>query len=205
MARRTKEEALKTRAEIMRAAEELFYEHGVTQTSLHKIALKAGVTRGAIYWHFRDKVDVLHAIADENFLPNEELLEHLSFQELDNPIEALRETSMQSIDEIVHDPMRRRVFTILTQRCEYVEEMNALAARHTECTVSMHKRLDRLFTQAKEKGKLAKCWEPKVAAYTLQRLFHGIVEEEMEHPVPNPQRDELRHSALNAFYNSLSA
>ncbi|MDP1648491.1 MAG: TetR family transcriptional regulator [Rubrivivax sp.] len=33
----------------------LFLLHGVSGTSLHDIALAAGVTRGAVHWHFKDK------------------------------------------------------------------------------------------------------------------------------------------------------
>lgn len=205
MARRTKEDAQKTREAIMRAAEDLFYEKGVTQTSLHQIAVKAGVTRGAIYWHFKDKVDVLHAIADANFLPNEELMEHLSSQDLDDPIESLRMVSRERMDEMINKPERRRVMTILTQRCEYVEEMGVLADRHEQCKIGMYERIKRLFTQAKNKGKLAKAWTPETAAYALQHLFIGFVTEEMEYAAPSKERDKWRHEAMDAFYDALSS
>lgn len=205
MARRTKEDAQKTRATIMKAATELFYENGVTQTSLQKIAVKAGVTRGAIYWHFRDKVDVLHAIADENFLPNEELLEQLSFQELDNPIETMREITNERMDDAIHDPIRRRVFTILMQRCEYIEEMHTLVERHRECHDRMFSRLSRIYEQAQKKGKLAEIWSPSTAAYVTQHFFRGVIDEEMEHSSPSKARDKERHIAMDALYDSLSA
>jgi TetR/AcrR family acrAB operon transcriptional repressor len=52
MARKTKEEAQETRNAILDAAELVFQEHGVSHTSLAEIAAAAGVTRGAVYWHF---------------------------------------------------------------------------------------------------------------------------------------------------------
>jgi TetR/AcrR family acrAB operon transcriptional repressor len=55
MARRTKEEAAATRESILDAAEQLFVKQGVSRTTLQHIATAAGVTRGAIYWHFNDK------------------------------------------------------------------------------------------------------------------------------------------------------
>ena len=51
MVRRTKEDAMETRAKLLDAAEALFSENGVTQTSMMQVAEKAGVTRGAIYHH----------------------------------------------------------------------------------------------------------------------------------------------------------
>ena len=72
MARKTKEEALATRASILDAAELLFHRQGVSRTSLHDIAAAAGVTRGAVYWHFKDKADVFTQMMDRVCLPVEE-------------------------------------------------------------------------------------------------------------------------------------
>ena len=58
MVRRTKDEALETRNRILDAAERVFGESGVSRTSLEDVASAAGVTRGAIYWHFKDKSDL---------------------------------------------------------------------------------------------------------------------------------------------------
>ena len=53
--RRTKEEAEQTRAAILEAALEAFSEMGFDSANLDKIAQQANVTRGAIYWHFKDR------------------------------------------------------------------------------------------------------------------------------------------------------
>ena len=63
MARRTKGEALETRHRILDVAERVFSERGVTRTSLADVAKAAGVTRGAIYWHFADKADLFAGTA----------------------------------------------------------------------------------------------------------------------------------------------
>lgn len=60
--RRTKQEAEETRLAIMSKALELFSEKGIDVTSLSEIATAAGVTRGAIYWHFKNKWDLFDAI-----------------------------------------------------------------------------------------------------------------------------------------------
>lgn len=49
MARRTKQEALKTRQQLIDAAIFTFAERGVTHTTLTDIAQAAQVTRGAVY------------------------------------------------------------------------------------------------------------------------------------------------------------
>ncbi|MDV7394715.1 TetR family transcriptional regulator, partial [Arthrospira platensis SPKY1] len=62
MVRKTKEEAWETRQRILDAAEQVFQRQGVSRTSLSHIAAEAGVTRGAIYWHFKNKVDLYDAM-----------------------------------------------------------------------------------------------------------------------------------------------
>ncbi|TXD80322.1 TetR family transcriptional regulator [Mitsuaria sp. TWR114] len=72
MARRTKQEAQETRARLLDAAEQLFHERGVSRTSLQDIAQAAGVTRGAVYWHFEDKVQLFNAMMERATMPLEE-------------------------------------------------------------------------------------------------------------------------------------
>ena len=52
MARKTKNEAQETRKTILYAAMQVLLTRGIARTQLADIAREAGVTRGAIYWHF---------------------------------------------------------------------------------------------------------------------------------------------------------
>ena len=71
MARRTKEDVLATRTALLDAAERVFLQRGVSRTSLADIAQAAGVTRGALYWHFKDKAALFGAMMDRVALPLE--------------------------------------------------------------------------------------------------------------------------------------
>ncbi len=62
MARKTKEEAEKTYHALLSAAAEMFTSVGVEACTLNAIAEKAGVTRGAFYWHFKNKEDILKGL-----------------------------------------------------------------------------------------------------------------------------------------------
>lgn len=62
MARKTAAEAKETRQRIIDAALEVFVAQGVPDATLDQIARKAGVTRGAVYWHFNGKLEVLQAV-----------------------------------------------------------------------------------------------------------------------------------------------
>eukprot|EP01031_Cornospumella_fuschlensis_P049721 gene49721-60863_t len=69
------EDALATRNSLLDAAELLFQAQGVSRTSLNDIAKHAGTTRGAIYWHFKDKADLFNAMMERVTLPLEQSIE----------------------------------------------------------------------------------------------------------------------------------
>lgn len=69
MARKTREQALATRQRILDAAVEVFLEKGFQHSSLQNVAERAGVTRGAVYWHFRHRGDLLAVLLDMTQLP----------------------------------------------------------------------------------------------------------------------------------------
>ncbi len=62
MARTTKEQAQKTREKLIETAIDVFYERGVNATTLEQVAEAAGLTRGAFYWHFKNKLDLVSAV-----------------------------------------------------------------------------------------------------------------------------------------------
>src|ERR1700682_3915435 len=90
MARRTKEEAQGTRHRLLDAAEHVFHEKGVAHASLEEIAAAAEVTRGAIYWHFKDKAELFDAMMQRVVLPVEEMLAHSDCCAEADPLEFLR-------------------------------------------------------------------------------------------------------------------
>ncbi len=71
MARRTKEEAQQTREAILLASLDMFCEKGYTRTTFDEIAKKINLTKGAIYWHFRNKPDIIKALIIEAFEHNQ--------------------------------------------------------------------------------------------------------------------------------------
>ena len=63
------EQSAATRAVLLQAAHELFTECGYADTSTEDIAQRAEVTRGALYYHFRDKRDLFRAVVEDLYRP----------------------------------------------------------------------------------------------------------------------------------------
>lgn len=189
----------------MAAAVTVFYERGVSRASLQEIAESAGVTRGAIYWHFKDKGDLLITLAADVFSPHEALLERLAQDSNDDPLGILHKMGLETLHTLLNDPTRRRVFTILTQRCEYVAEMKALHISNTESRDRVRDRLIRIFYQAEKKGQLTALWDPSTAAAALQGLFFGFIHMDLEYDAPARYRNGLYAAALDALFASFAS
>jgi len=67
MARKTREESLAIKHRILDAAELVLLEKGVAQTAMADLAEAAGMSRGAVYGHYRNKMEVCLAMCDRAF------------------------------------------------------------------------------------------------------------------------------------------
>ena len=151
MARRTKADALATRHQLLDAAECVFAEKGVSRTSLNDIALAAGASRGAIYWHFRNKADLFNAMMERTTLPMEQALQQIGHAPEQDPLLELRGSIADVMHRIVHDERTRRVFEVATLKVEYVDELMAVRARHrrvqADNTLQMERSLQAVLVQ----------------------------------------------------------
>ena len=64
-----------TRSQAQKVALELFAEQGYEKTSLREIAERLGVTKAALYYHFKSKEDIVHSFADDYFAEIDALLD----------------------------------------------------------------------------------------------------------------------------------
>jgi AcrR family transcriptional regulator len=123
MARRTKDESAQTRERILDAAEIEMQARGVSQASLERIAKRADVTRGAIYWHFTDKRALIEAMIGRTHMPLRDLRQCLSEHIPGNdPLRLLQEMLRHGLERLACDPRHRRVCHIVMHRCEVTDE-----------------------------------------------------------------------------------
>lgn len=154
MARRTKAEALETREQIIDAAERVFHEKGVSRSSLSDIAEEAGVTRGAIYWHFKNKHDVFVAMTERHRLPMESLSQQAESPDETDPLGKLRELLIYVLHDTVRDPCRKRVFEIIFHKCEFTAQTDPLMARQQETYLDGSDKIRRTLNNAIAQGQL---------------------------------------------------
>lgn len=156
---------------ILQAAETLFLEKGVTNSSLEHIARQAGVTRGAVYWHFANKADLFNALLNQVRLPPEQLAERMHDCPEHDPLLTLRNLCIDAISNLARDDKKRRIFTILLRRCEFTEELHEAEKRH-EAFINLFIALcEEQFSSPTITPRLHADMTPRLAA----RVVHGLI------------------------------
>ncbi len=177
MARRTKEDALATRHRLLDAAEHLFLAQGVSGTSLQDIARDAGTTRGAVYWHFKDKADLFNAMMERVTLPLEEAFRQ-EFTEAEdrNPLNRIRQATVTALTHIANDSQTRRVFEVATHKVEYVEELQAVRQRHLSVRNGFLARFEHSIDAASRQGAIKLAMPAALAAQGFHALIDGLIQ-----------------------------
>ena len=182
MVRRTKDEAQETRNGILDAAEHLFSERGVSRTSLEDIAQAAGVTRGAIYWHFKDKRDLFAAMVDRVTLPMEAMVARSSDESVEDPIALLKACAVSALKRTATDPQAQRVFDIVTHKCEYLGEMAGVNNRISAVQKGCVDRAEQTIRNAIKRGLLPAGVNPRLAAVGLDAMLFGLISNWLANP-----------------------
>jgi TetR/AcrR family acrAB operon transcriptional repressor len=179
MARRTKAEAAATREALIDAAEEMFMEHGVARTSLEQIARHAGMTRGAVYWHFKNKADLFRAMLERVRMPFGELVREIDDPALtESPLNAIRLACLKGLARL-EQPRYTRVHSILLYRCEFFSDIDPIAMQE-EIACDVYDALLKYFTLAAEQQALAV--SPDIAADLMNTCLSGLFHDWLRKP-----------------------
>src|ERR1051325_124552 len=141
MVRKTKEDAELTRLRIIDAAREVFLERGVSRTSMEHIATHAGVTRGAVYWHFKNKTELFQAMREQVFLPLIDRMDDtLLIEGTDDPLTCIERFLCGTIQGLNENLTTRQTYEIMVTKCEYVEEFaEVLQQSYSACSAIVDK------------------------------------------------------------------
>ena len=175
MVRRTKEEAQETRSQILQAAEQAFYERGVARTTLADIAALAGVTRGAIYWHFSNKADLVQAMLDTLHEPLDELARASESEDELDPLGCMRKLLIHLFHQVALDPKTRRINEILFHKCEFTDEMCDLRQQRRTVSLDCNVRIALALSNAVNRGQMPEDLDTERAAISLHAYIDGVL------------------------------
>lgn len=182
MVRRTKEEALATREQLLDAAERVFRKRGVGHASLAEVADEAGVTRGAIYWHFQSKADLFQAMVVRAEMPHEASLQRMEEAADVDPMAALRTAALEALLQIARDERAQCVYEVVFLRCEYTEELKPVREQHAQSRSRCYGRLERVLSLAVQRGQLPAHLDVRAAARAMYAFVGGLMRDALEVP-----------------------
>ena len=172
--RRTKAEAEETRQAILAAAERVFFKKGVANSSLDEVAAAAGVTRGAIYWHFSSKSDLFIGLYQSVSLPESDLLD---FGDPDVRglalLAKIEEAACKWLTLLSKDEQRQRIMTI-SLRTNYSDEFAPVLHVQEELDRYQKDRLEAAFARAQAEGAFNDNWTTDSALDALYWLLKGM-------------------------------
>lgn len=171
--RRTKEQTAETGRQILNAAENLFLDKGYDNVSLEEIATAAGVTRGAVHWHFKNKQGLLAALRDNAQEPFRKLAQDLSEHPEIASLAKLGDLIEELFGQLQTDPRRRGLLRGMMRLDIAIADTAEEGG--TTFREEMHGIFIQIFEAAERNAGLPAPWCPWTAARMLSATIAGLV------------------------------
>ena len=175
MTRKTKEEALETRNAILDATVRVFAAKGAANASLTDIAREAGVTRGAIYWHFTNKADLLNALWDEVLLLYTPLARASESRDEPDPLGRLRELYVRFLGRLADDPRQQQPIRILFDQGSGSEDIDLIRTRHLQTLHQRNRSVQTVLRNAIDRGQLSPDLDVRLGTIAVVSFIHGLI------------------------------
>ncbi len=192
MVRKTKEEASETKDRVLRAAAAVFFEKGVAKASLEEIAHQAGVTRGAIYWHFKNKLDIFQALHEQLHVSCMDMILQDLEKNHTQPLQQLEELCINLLLDLEQNTYKKQILSIFVLKCDYSGEMQVVLREQMAKKRKNFSLFENYFSRAKVKGHLPPYADPGILTLSLTCYFTGVVNEYLR----NPDLFDLKNQAV---------
>ena len=172
--RKTKEEAAITREKLLHVALSVFSAKGYSATTLKDIAHEAGVTRGAIYWHFGGKAELYNSLLSEfsargSRVAQQVISEGGTFREI------LRKIFVRLLSAVEDDRELREVMEIALFKTELTTELKAGRRQQIEAARGLMAGIAEAMRQGITSGELRSDLDPQNMARAFMASQNGAI------------------------------
>lgn len=171
--RRTKEDAALTREQVLHAALKVFSQKGYAATTLEDIASSAGVTRGAVYWHFKNKADLYATLLEERFAKVHAFYKE-TLSSKGSPLAILERLLVRSLEYLEEDPEYRAVAMLSWFKTEVTPELETGFRYKIEGIRAFVNTLEGLIKRGIQEGEIHRSINPRAAAVAAIGLMNGV-------------------------------
>ncbi|HAU4328444.1 TPA: acrEF/envCD operon transcriptional regulator [Citrobacter freundii] len=181
MAKKTKADALKTRQHLIETAIVQFALRGVGNTTLNDIADAANVTRGAIYWHFENKIQLFNELWLQQPPLRDLIQDRLIGRWGNNPLQRLREKLVVGLQYIAEIPRQQALMQILYHKCEFNSDMISEQEIRDKIGRS-HQSIRKSLQECMDENLIASSLDLDVIIIILHGSFSGIIKNWLMNP-----------------------
>lgn len=201
--RRTKQDAEATRDNILNAAADIFSRHGVAKSTLDQIAKKASVTRGAIYWHFKNKNEIYDALHNRLHNPLMVMLMEKMEEEHQDPILHLKDICINLLLDLEKDKQKRQALSLFLIKADYSGDLAIYKDKHYKKRQEGLAAFGQYFDKARGQGRLPENTDTSFLVLSIHCYMKGILLEyfnDLENFDIKRQAPEL----INLFFCNLT-
>lgn len=172
-----------TRERILSAAMTVFAQKGWQKTALDEVASVAGMTKGAIYWHFRNKNDLFFGLLDARLQRDispvqNEIQAAISLAKQGQPLQAMTELFAQAWSRSASDRAWTRLYLEVMSQAQEPEIAQRLANLYEHIW-----HLSSQFIEAMQQGGLTRQdISPQILAKLWCVIFDGVVATAIANP-----------------------
>lgn len=173
MPRKTKEDSIKTRDLLLEASLDVFSEKSFSDVTLSEIAERVGMTKGALYWHFKNKSDLLSKLIGEIFLDSErEFAEKFGEPET---LSDLREYYRKKL--VLPDRNDRfiKIQAIMLRRFEWSEDVRSYVFSLLKEQMAKEKMMiTNILLKSQKQGSIREDIEAEDVSSAITPVFYGL-------------------------------
>jgi len=201
MARKTKEDTQKTITAILDAAEQVFLEKGVANSTMANIADAANVSRGAVYGHYKDKMEVCVAVCHRGMEESRRITEGAVRGE--TALDALKRVGMVYLRTIHTCPSLKNALEIIYMKCEQTPEFAPIQIFRQTWETRTLRTTEKLIRRAIHAGEFPAKLDLHLATIYLNTLLEGISMQlwfsELLQPDPWPKAERFIGAGIDSL------
>jgi TetR/AcrR family transcriptional regulator, acrAB operon repressor len=199
--RRTPEQAMRTRAKILESAARTFLRRGLSRASLSDIASVAGVTRGAIYGHFKNKSALFDALFEHAALPADPFVVEWHDSRRD-PLSHLKSELVRLLGRALIDGDARQLYSVIYSRCELTRETQDFWKKVHAVRRLAEQRIATVLNAAQSSGQLKRSFDVERLAVLVHSCLMGFFVRSLGEP-PCPKPGELAERVVTLVFLGL--
>jgi hypothetical protein len=167
---------------LLDAALEVFWRDGVTRASLQAIAQEAGVTRGALYWHFKNKEDLFETLFEQQYADFFAAFNDQTLRDNQDVWTHLQHNLTAMFETLATRESKHKFCNVMFSKCEQTagnETITELACRYHRL---FQKQIAYALQLSREQGRLPENTDIELAAIYLESSLVGLIKIWIDEP-----------------------